>query len=68
MIDNKAMFAKTLNDYPPEFNFGDKVKTEMGVGYITGRTFNEREKVWKYVYRPIGLNTHFDVKKVVRFI
>lgn len=68
MVNNKELFEKILKDHPPEFNIGEKVKTELGVGYIAGRVYNERLKGWKYTLRPYGLSNFFiDVNTVSKF-
>lgn len=60
-IDNNALFAQRLISNPPEYNIGQKVKTNHGIGYISGRVFNEKENKWKYAFNPIGLNNrHVD--------
>ena len=65
-IDNNALFAQRLIDTPPEYNLGQMVKfvfkkgTSGGIGYVTGRVYNENEKNWKYTIKPYSLNTNFD--------
>lgn len=60
-IDNNALFAQRLKDSPPEYNLGDKVNTQYGVAYISGRVYSERENKWKYAINPVGLkNFHMD--------
>lgn len=60
-INNNELFAKVLVDHPPEFNLGDKVNSNFGVSFVTGRVFNERTKTWKYTVNPVSLkNFHVD--------
>jgi hypothetical protein len=68
-LDNNSLFAKTLIDYPPKYNLGDKVNyclgKSSGVGYVSGRVFKEREKEWKYTINPVALkDIHFDATNV----
>ena len=68
MVNNKELFDKILAENPPEFRFGDKVKTNMGVGYVAGYVFNERLKSWKYTIRPHGLNNvYMDVTTIQNY-
>lgn len=65
-IDNNALFAQRLIDNPPEYNIGELVKytskkaTSGGIGYVTGRVFNEGDKIWKYTIKPYSLNINMD--------
>lgn len=59
MINNNELFAKIVSDNPPPYNLGDKVNTNIGVGFITNRIFKEREKSWKFTIRPFGLNNFY---------
>ena len=60
-IDNNALFAQRLISNPPEYNLGDKVNTSIGVAFITGRVFSEKDSTWKYTVNPFGLkNFHMD--------
>jgi len=69
MINNKELFEKILSENPPTFSFGQKVKTNMGIGYVVGYVFNERLKNWKYTIRPHGLNNYYvDVTSIENFV
>lgn len=65
-IDNNALFAQRLLETPPEYNLGECVKyvfkkgASGGIGYISGRTYTENEKMWKYVVKEYSLNVNFD--------
>ena len=65
-IDNNALFAQRLISNPPEYNIGDKVKTNYGIAYIAGRIFAEKDNKWKYTVTPHGLN-NFYVDEVVLY-
>jgi hypothetical protein len=65
MINNNELFAKILAENPPPYHVGDKVKTNRGIGYISGYNFKEREKVWKFTMRPYGLtNYYIDIETI----
>lgn len=60
MINNNELFQNTIKNYPPQYELGDLVNTSSGMGYISSRVFNEREKRWKYGIRVYALNMHLD--------
>lgn len=64
-IDNNALFAQILATNPLPYRYGDKVKTNRGIGFISGYNFKEREKTWKFTIRPIGLNNYYTDVEVV---
>jgi hypothetical protein len=65
MINNNELFAKTVSENPPQYRIGDKVNTNIGIGYISGHVFKEREKTWKFTIRPYGLTNYYtDVENV----
>lgn len=65
-LTNNELFAKTLQEYPPLYNVNDLVNTTNGIGYVSGRVFNEKEKKWKYTFKPYGLkNFNMDVNEVL---
>lgn len=64
-LTNQEAYSKYLTDYPPEYKIGDKVKTNLGIGYISGHVFNERLKTWKYTFTHYSLHKYmFDVEIV----
>jgi hypothetical protein len=63
---NEELYQKTLKENPPEYAIGDLVKTSGGIGYISGRVFKDKEKIWKYTIRVYGLkNYNIDVDAVL---
>lgn len=66
-LDNNALFAQRLIDTPPKYNVGDQVYYTFikqrecpHIGYIACRSYNDREKNWKYAIKPYALNCIFD--------
>lgn len=55
-VDNNALFAQRLISNPPEYNIGDRVNTNYGIAFITGRVFSEKDNNWKYTVSPYCLN------------
>ena len=45
MVNNKELFAKILAENPLPYNFGDKVHTNHGIGYISGYNFKNERKL-----------------------
>ena len=70
-INNNEQFAKYLADYPPQYNLGDAVSfkiTENGnvqIGTVSGRTFREREKTWKYTCKLNATNFNVETYSVI---
>jgi hypothetical protein len=65
-LDNNTLFQQILAANPPQYQIKDLVVSDKGIGYISGRVFNEREKTWKYTINPYALkNFHMDNVKIL---